>query len=148
MTVNVWPAIVSVPLRAAPEFAATVNVTVPLPAPLAPAVIVSQLVAVVALQAQSAPAVTFTEPDAAAAPNEALIDDNAGAHGAEKTNVFEKSLDVVPPGPIAVTRAWYSTPVGSGEDSRATKSTLIVPSASGAGFPRSTDVDSAPVLAR
>src|SRR5207244_11559361 len=32
-TVNVWPATVSVPLRAAPLFAATVNATVPLPLP-------------------------------------------------------------------------------------------------------------------
>src|SRR5205823_1032680 len=32
-TVNVWPAIVTVPLRAAPLFAATVNATVPLPLP-------------------------------------------------------------------------------------------------------------------
>ena len=35
-TVNVWPATVIVPLRAAPEFAATANCTVPGPLPLAP----------------------------------------------------------------------------------------------------------------
>ena len=33
VTVNVWPAIVSVPLRSAPGFAPVVNVTVPLPEP-------------------------------------------------------------------------------------------------------------------
>jgi hypothetical protein len=37
-TVNVWPAAVIVPLRAAPEFADAVNCTVPDPVPLAPAV--------------------------------------------------------------------------------------------------------------
>ena len=40
-TVNVLPAMVSVPLRDAPVFAATVNVTDPLPTPLAPVTIVS-----------------------------------------------------------------------------------------------------------
>ena len=42
LTVNVWPAIVAVPVRAAEDpFAATLISTVPSPAPLAPAVIVS-----------------------------------------------------------------------------------------------------------
>ena len=36
MTVNVWPAIVSVPLRAAPVLAVTLNSTDPLPLPIAP----------------------------------------------------------------------------------------------------------------
>jgi hypothetical protein len=36
LTVNVWPAIVSVPLRAAPVLAVTLNSTDPLPLPLAP----------------------------------------------------------------------------------------------------------------
>ena len=40
LTVNVWLAIVIVPLRAAPVFAATVKPTDPLPVPLAPAVTV------------------------------------------------------------------------------------------------------------
>jgi hypothetical protein len=49
LRVNVWPAMVSVPLRAAPVFAATVNATDPPPLPLAPDVMVihdSLLVAV------------------------------------------------------------------------------------------------------
>ena len=33
VTVNVWPAMVSVPVRAGPVFAATVKFTVPLPVP-------------------------------------------------------------------------------------------------------------------
>ena len=36
VTVKVWPAIMSVPVRAAPVFAATAYRTVPSPAPLAP----------------------------------------------------------------------------------------------------------------
>ena len=40
VTVNARPAIVSVPVRAAPPLAATLNATVPLPAPVAPAVTV------------------------------------------------------------------------------------------------------------
>ena len=40
LTVNVWPAIVIVPLRAAPVFAAAVKPTDPLPVPLAPEVTV------------------------------------------------------------------------------------------------------------
>jgi hypothetical protein len=42
LTVNVWLAIVIVPLRAAPVFAATVKPTDPLPVPLAPEVTVIQ----------------------------------------------------------------------------------------------------------
>jgi hypothetical protein len=41
-TVNVEPAIVSVPIRAPPVLAATVNETLPLPVPLAPLVTVIQ----------------------------------------------------------------------------------------------------------
>lgn len=63
MTVNVWPAIVRVPVREAdPVFAPTLYVTVPLPVPLAPAVTDSQPVLVVAVQVQPALAVTVTVP--------------------------------------------------------------------------------------
>ena len=59
---NVWPATVSVPLRAAPLFAAAVNATVPLPLPEAPFVSMIQASFAVAVHAQPAPAVTPTLP--------------------------------------------------------------------------------------
>ena len=61
MTVTVWPATVNVPVRAAPVvLAATLNVTEPMPDPLAPAVTVIQAVVVVAVQEQAVPAMTLT----------------------------------------------------------------------------------------
>jgi len=64
LTVNVWPAIVSVPVRAAPALAATVKLTEPPPLPDAPAVIVIQSGLLdVAVQAQPAAAVTVVEPE-------------------------------------------------------------------------------------
>ena len=60
---NVWPATVSVPLRAAPLlFAAAVNATVPLPLPDFAFVSVIQASFAVAVHAQPAPAVTATLP--------------------------------------------------------------------------------------
>jgi hypothetical protein len=65
-TVNVWPAIVSVPVRAAAVFAATANATVPLPVPDAPPVSVSHGAFALALHAHVlAEAVTATVPEAA-----------------------------------------------------------------------------------
>jgi hypothetical protein len=49
VTVNGWPAIVSAPVREAPVLAATVNVTDPLPLPLAPDVTVIHAAPLVAL---------------------------------------------------------------------------------------------------
>ena len=61
MTVTVWPATVNVPVRAVPVvLAATLNVTEPMPDPLAPAVTVIQDVVVVAVQAQDVPDVTLS----------------------------------------------------------------------------------------
>ena len=59
-TVNVWPPMVSVPLRAFPVFAAMVNDTLPLLVPLAPAVIVSHDALLTAVHAHPDPAVTAT----------------------------------------------------------------------------------------
>src|SRR4051812_1232010 len=59
LTVTVCPATVSVPLRA-PLAAATEKVTVPLPVPLAPDVIVMKSDRLVAVQVQDASVVTFT----------------------------------------------------------------------------------------
>jgi hypothetical protein len=63
-TVNVCPPIVSVPVLAAPVFAAAANATVPLPVPDAPPVSVSHGALAVAVHAQvPADAVTATEPE-------------------------------------------------------------------------------------
>ncbi len=60
VTVTVWPATVTVPVRAVPVvLAATLNVTEPMPDPLAPAVTVIQDVVVVAVQEQDVPEVTL-----------------------------------------------------------------------------------------
>jgi hypothetical protein len=59
VTVNVWPAMVIVPVRCAvPVFAATMMPTVPLPVPVAPEPIVNHAALLVVLQAQVLPAVT------------------------------------------------------------------------------------------
>jgi hypothetical protein len=60
--VNVCPAIVNVPVRAAPPFAATVNVTVPFPVCEAPAVTVIQLTPATAVHVQPAAIVTEVDP--------------------------------------------------------------------------------------
>jgi hypothetical protein len=62
LTVNVWPAIVIVPLRADPVLAATLNPTGPLPVPDAPDVTVIHGTPLVAVQVHPAPAVTVTAP--------------------------------------------------------------------------------------
>jgi hypothetical protein len=62
-TVNVCPAMVSVPLRAVPGLAAALNAIVPLPVPEAPLVTVSQGALAVAVHAHdAAEAVTVVEP--------------------------------------------------------------------------------------
>ena len=64
VTENVWPAIVSEPLRAVPfGFAAALNATVPVPLPLAPLVTVSHDVLLLTpVHAQPASVVTVAEP--------------------------------------------------------------------------------------
>src|SRR5437868_12963814 len=75
LTVNVWPATVSVPARASGELlAATEKLTIPLPLPLAPAVTVSHAAFLTAVQPQPAPAVTPTDPVPPPAPNDALCE--------------------------------------------------------------------------
>ena len=62
--VTVWPAIVSVAVRAvALVLAAALNVTVPEPVPLAPAVTVAHAASLLAVHAQPLAAVTVTEPE-------------------------------------------------------------------------------------
>jgi hypothetical protein len=74
-TVNVCPAMASVPLREGPVVAAAVNPTLPLPAPVAPLVMLSHGALLDAVQAQPGPAVTATDP----APPAAGTDWFAGA---------------------------------------------------------------------
>jgi hypothetical protein len=68
VTVNVWPAIVTVPVRcAAAEFAAMVMLTVPLPVPLAPPVTVIHAALLAAVHAQLEVELTLTLVDSPAA---------------------------------------------------------------------------------
>ncbi len=62
MIVTIWPAIVSVPVRAAPELAAAVYDTEPSPVPDAPRVIEIQDAFDVAVHAQPLSVPTSTEP--------------------------------------------------------------------------------------
>jgi hypothetical protein len=62
VTVNVCVAIVSVPVRAAPVFAAMLKPTDPFPVPDAPDVTVSHGALLTAVHTQAAPAVTLDVP--------------------------------------------------------------------------------------
>ena len=83
VTVNVCPPAVIVPVRdVVAEFAATLNVTVPFPDPLAPPVIVIHVALLAAVHAQPLPLVTVNEP----VPPPATTDSDTGeteyVHGA------------------------------------------------------------------
>jgi hypothetical protein len=75
LTVNVRPAIVSVPDLPDPVVAATLNWTTPLPLPLAPSVTVIQSALLAAVHEQPAAAVTLTVP----VPPLAGTEDDSGA---------------------------------------------------------------------
>ena len=77
VTVYVWPAIVAVPVRCAPVFAATVTPTAPLPEPVAPEVIVIHGALLAAVHVQPAVVVTMTVPDDPALDGVSLIGDIA-----------------------------------------------------------------------
>ena len=87
-------------------FAVTLYATVPFAVPLAPEVIVIQLALLTAVHVQPAPALTPTEPVAAA---ELVkfeeVGEIAGAQGALNANEFERVLETVPPGPTDLTTA-------------------------------------------
>jgi hypothetical protein len=135
----IWPAIVRLPVRDVVEvFGATVRLTLLVPVPVAPVLIVIHVAPLVAVQAQPSPAVTVTLEVPPAAPIERVDGDTVGeAHGALYAKVFDRSLIATPPGPLAPTRASYITPEESGFSS-ATKSTRISPSGPGSGLPRVT----------
>jgi len=81
VTIKVWPAIVAVPVRAAEDpFAAAVIPTIPSPAPLAPAVIVSQEALVVAVHSQPSPACTVSEMGPPAAATDCVVEDSENVH--------------------------------------------------------------------
>ena len=77
VTVTIAPATVSVAERAAPVFAATENVTVPLPLPEAPPVIVTNVAPLVAVHAQAAVVLTVTDPLPPVAANDEAFDPTA-----------------------------------------------------------------------
>jgi hypothetical protein len=106
-TVNVRPAIVIVPVRAAPEFAATLKPTVPLPDPFAPLVTVIQVAPLAAVHGQPAVAVTVTEPVPPPAATVWLVGEIVGVVHPDdwNENVFDTVLAPTPPLPTALTRA-------------------------------------------
>jgi hypothetical protein len=86
LTVNVWPATVSVPARGVGSvLAATENCTVPLPVPDAPAVMDSHETLAVADHAQPVSVVTPTEPVVLVAPTDCELADREYAHGVDDT---------------------------------------------------------------
>ena len=83
VTVKVWPATVIVPLRGELfGFAAALKATVVLPVPLVPLVTDSHAALLDAVQAQSPPVVSATDPLPPPAVTDALDDDNAYVHAA------------------------------------------------------------------
>ena len=94
---------VKVPVRGdVAVFAAMENATVPLPLPLAPAVIVSQVALLVAVQVQPVAVVTVALLVPATAVGLSEVGDTVKEHE-ENVNVFDGSLRELPPGPTAET---------------------------------------------
>ena len=98
LTVTVCPAIVSVPVRAPPEFAAIATPTVPLPVPLAPEVTVMNASLLAAVHAHALPVVTVIVAVLAAAPALMLVGDrvNVQTTGVRNVSVLEYALVIVP----------------------------------------------------
>ena len=77
VTVTVWPAIVTVPVRGAvPAFAVTENCAEPAPVALLPAVIVIQEALLVDVQPQPVLVLTVTLPDPAPDASDTLVVDS------------------------------------------------------------------------
>src|SRR5688572_14578366 len=87
----------SVPVRAAPLLAATVKLTVPLPVPDAPAVIVSHSSLLTAPQVQVPPVVTVTLPVPPALGTAWLIGAMVKAQGASWVTVKVRPATVIVP---------------------------------------------------
>jgi len=105
VTVNVCPAMLSVPVReVVAVFAPTLYATEPEPLPLAPEVIVIHAALLAAVHVQPVAAVTVTLPVAAAdVVRLEEVGAMLGAHVRLNANVFERALAAVPPGPTALT---------------------------------------------
>jgi hypothetical protein len=104
VTVMVWPAIVSVPLRLAPvEFAAAVKLTLPPPVPLVGPVIVIQLAFDAAVHAHPGVVAIVADPDPPAAAIACVPGVTENAHGAA-------SCDTVTVWPATVTFADRAAP--------------------------------------
>jgi hypothetical protein len=99
---------------------------------------VTQLALLVAVHAQPVAAVTVTVPVPAADVRLAEAGEIVGAHGRLNENVFDRKLGAVPPGPTADTSVSYTTPGVRAVVNNETKSTRIIPSVWGVGFPRLT----------
>jgi hypothetical protein len=136
--VTVLPAMVSVPERGAGSaLTVAAKATVPFPVTVVADVIDNQLASAVAVHSQVVPVVTMIVPVDAAEEMGTRFADSTGVQGAELANVFDNWLTDAPPGPIATIRAWYTVPPTSGVVRSGANTTRTVPSASGAGFPRS-----------
>jgi hypothetical protein len=136
--VNVFPAIVTVPVRElVAVFALTEYPTVPLPDPLAPPVTVIQLLLLDAVQAHPESADTLTDPVAA----DALTDLDADEVVYVQVGVpppmvkaFDGELVDDPPAPTAATRASY-VPAGGQVVTTLDRLTVITLLPSGVGLP-------------
>jgi hypothetical protein len=106
VTVKVWPAIVIVPVRdVVAVVAATLNVTVPAPLPLAPPVMVIHAALLTAVHAHPIVAVTAALPVPPADVGDIVSGETVGvAQVGVNENVFDSPLHAVPPGPFAPTR--------------------------------------------
>ena len=104
VTVKLAPAIVRVPVRlVVAPLAATVNVVVPGPVPAAPELTVIHAALLTADHTQPVPTLTVLLPVPPPATTVCEVGEILGAQGAEKANVFDRALAVLPPGPTAET---------------------------------------------
>jgi hypothetical protein len=137
VTVTVFPAIVTVPVRdVVAVFAPTVIVVVPEPVPLVGDIMI-QLAPVEADHAHPEPAVTLITQLPPPLVIDTLVGDTEKVQlvPLENVNGFDTLLRDVPLGPVAATLDSY-TPPGSGHPATwLLKSYRITPSACGVGFP-------------
>ena len=106
VTVNVDPAMVSVPVRlVVPVLAALLNVTVPDPEPDAPVLTVIHATLLTAVQEQPVPAVIVLLPVPPAAAIDCDEGEMVGVHATLNAKVLDLVLSAVPIGPIASTTA-------------------------------------------
>src|SRR5690606_9273803 len=142
VAVNVSPTAVIEPLRDGErDFGATSELMMPVPAPLAPGVIVMHAAMLSPVHAHSFASITAALPVPPCTGTDMTDAFRCGEHGDENEKVFDRSLAALPPGPTADTRASYSAPGAGRGTNRSTKSTRIFPSGAGFGFPRFTDMN-------